>query len=123
MRKKVLIVDDSATVRKALESTLTGAGYAVTEADNGQNALELAESSRFDLLITDLNMPKMDGMEFVREFRKLAGCRFTPTIMLTTESNALKKIESFEIGVSGWLNKPFHPDQVLRILRIIAPPE
>jgi two-component system chemotaxis response regulator CheY len=123
MRKKVLIVDDSTTVRKALETTLTDAGYAVTEADNGQNALELAGHSQFDLLITDLNMPKMDGMDFVREFRKLEGCRFTPAIMLTTESNTLKKIESFEIGVSGWLNKPFQPEQVMRILRIVAPPE
>lgn len=123
MRKKVLIVDDSATVRRALEETLTDAGYAVTEASDGLDALEMAGRSRFDLLITDLNMPKMNGMDFVKEFRKLDGCRFTPTIMLTTESNTLKKIESFEIGVSGWLNKPFHPDQVMRILRIIAPPD
>lgn len=123
MRKKVLIVDDSSTVRKSLEATLSDAGYDVTEAESGQSALELADRSRFDLLITDLNMPNMDGMELVREFRKLEGCRFTPAIMLTTENNALKKIESFEIGVSGWLKKPFESGQVLRILKIVAPPE
>ncbi len=123
MRKQVLIVDDSATVRKALETMLTEAGYQVAEAGNGQDALKKASKSHFDLLITDLNMPVMDGMNLVKEFRKIEGCRFTPTIMLTTESNTLKKIECFDLGVSGWLNKPFHPEQVLRILKIVAPPE
>ena len=123
MRKKVLIVDDSVTVRNALENTLTEAGYDVSQAHNGREALEKAGNSKFDLLITDLNMPVMDGMNLVQEFRKIDGYRFVPTIMLTTESNALKKIECFELGVSGWLNKPFHPDQVLRILKIVAPPD
>ena len=123
MRKKILIVDDSATVRRVLETTLSGAGYDVTEAVDGEEALALAGKTEFDLLMTDLNMPKMDGFDLVREFRKLNGCRFTPTIMLTNEVNVLKKIESYDIGVSGWLNKPFHPNQVLRILKMVAPPD
>ena len=123
MRKRVLIVDDSATVRKVLETTLSEAGYDVTEAENGQQALEYAQQSKYDLLMTDLNMPVMDGFDLVKEFRKINGCRFTPTIMLTTEGNPLKKIESFQIGVNGWLNKPFQPDHVLRIIKIITPQE
>lgn len=121
MQKKVLIVDDSATVRKVLQMALSDAGYEVTEAENGQQALTLAGQSDFDLLMTDLNMPIMDGFELVREFRKLDGCRFTPTIMLTTENRVLKKTECFEVGLSGWLNKPFQADQVLQIIQVIAP--
>jgi len=123
MRKRVLIVDDSATVRKVLETTLSEAGYDVTEAVNGQQALEYAQQSKYDLLMTDLNMPVMDGFDLVKEFRKINGCRFTPTIMLTTEGNPLKKIESFQIGVNGWLNKPFQPNHVLRIINIVTPQE
>lgn len=123
MRKKVLIVDDSATVRKVLESALTDAGYEVTEAVNGEEALGLAGESKYDLLMTDLNMPVMDGFDLVKEFRKIEGCRFTPTIMLTTEVDPLKKIESYQYGVSGWLNKPFQPEQVLRIIKVVTPPD
>lgn len=121
MQKRVLVVDDSATVRKVLQDALSGAGYEVTEAENGVQALECAEDANFDLLMTDLNMPQMDGFELVREFRKLEGYRFTPTIMLTTEMDIQKKTECFEVGVSGWLNKPFETKQILQIIKIIAP--
>ena len=121
MQKRVLVVDDSATVRKVLQAALSGAGYDVTEAESGEQALEYAENSNFDLLMTDLNMPQMDGFELVRKFRKMDGYRFTPTIMLTTERNILKKTECFEVGVSGWLNKPFQPKQILQIIKLIAP--
>ena len=121
MRKRVLVVDDSATVRKVLQMALSDAGYEVTEAENGEQALELAGQGEFDLLMTDLNMPVMDGLELVKEFRKIKGCRFTPAVMLTTESNALKKTECFEVGLSGWLNKPFQAEQVLQIIKIITP--
>lgn len=123
MRKRVLIVDDSATVRKVLEMALSNAGYDVTEAQNGKQALEFAGQNKYDLLMTDLNMPVMDGIDLVKELRQLDGYRFTPTIMLTTVVDPLKKIESYQYGVNGWLNKPFVPEQVLRIIKVVTPPD
>ncbi len=121
MLKRVLVVDDSETVRKILEATLTAAGYEVTEAEDGVEALAYAGSSHFDLLMTDLKMPKMDGYELVKSFRKLDGYRFTPAIMLTSENDLLKKQNCLAAGVSSWLTKPFRPEQVLQIIKMVTP--
>ena len=121
MNKRVLVVDDSKTVRKILESTLTDAGYEVTEAENGEQALAYASVCHFDLLMTDLNMPVMNGFEMVKAFRELDGYRFTPAIMLSSESDVLKKSECLDVGVSSWLTKPFKPEHVLQIIQMVTP--
>lgn len=121
MHKRVLIVDDSKVVRKILEETLTAAGYEVTEAENGEQALAFASHSQFDLLMTDLIMPVMDGYDLVKSLRKIDGYRFTPAIMLTSEQDVVKKKRCLEVGVSSWLTKPFQSEQVLQIIKIVTP--
>jgi two-component system chemotaxis response regulator CheY len=119
--KNILIVDDSATVREALNLTLSGAGYAVAMAKDGNDALEMVFSSDYDLLMTDLNMPNMNGMEFISEVRKLSGKRFTPIIILSGEAAEHRKKECISAGASGYLQKPFNQTQVLGILNILMP--
>lgn len=121
MQKRVLVVDDSETVRKILGTALADAGYDVTEAVDGEEALEQASLVTFDLLMTDLKMPKMDGIELVREFRRIEGCRFTPTIMLTSDRSDERQREGRGLGVNGWLHKPFEPEQLLKIIKLITP--
>lgn len=121
MAKNILIVDDSATVREALNLTLSAAGYAVTMAKDGADALNRFDSGHFDLLMTDLNMPNMDGIEFISEVRKLAHKRFTPIIILSGEAAENRKKECISAGASGYLRKPFKQTQVLGILNILIP--
>lgn len=121
MHKQVLIVDESATVRKVLEEILTEAGYEVTEAENGEQALACADKRKFDLLLADVKMPEMDGFELVKLLRKIDGYRFTPTIMLNSDNDPPERNECVAAGVSGWLNKPFQPKQVLQIIQIVTP--
>lgn len=121
MAKRVLTVDDSATVRQVLSMTLASAGYNVTEAGDGEDALQQFDCSSFDLVVTDLNMPKMDGIDLIRQIRKRAGTRFMPIIMLTTESQPERKQEGKKAGASGWITKPFRPDQLLAVVRMICP--
>ena len=117
----ILAVDDSASLRQMVVFTLKQAGHQVIEASNGQDALQKAKGSRIDLVLSDVNMPLMDGLTLVRELRKLPAMKFTPILMLTTESSAEKKQEGKAAGATGWIVKPFSPDQLLatvkRVLR------
>lgn len=115
MGKKVLVVDDSATVRQSLSFTLQNAGYEPVEAVNGLVALKILEK-KFDLVITDLNMPVMDGMEFIRKVRASDVNKFTPILMLTTEGSVAKKEEGRAAGATGWIVKPFQPEQLLAVV-------
>lgn len=113
----ILTVDDSTSMRQMVAFTLKGAGYDVTEATDGEEALRLAKSRRFNLVLTDVNMPKMDGITLTKELRKLPDYRFTPILTLTTESTAEKKMEGKSAGATGWLVKPFNPDQLVNTVK------
>jgi len=119
MSKKILMVDDSASVRQMMSFTLKNAGYEVIEACDGQDALEKYPGSGASMLITDLNMPKMDGYGLVREMRRDPGNRFLPIIMLTTESDPDKRGMAKELGASGWITKPFRPEQLLKVVGMV----
>jgi two-component system chemotaxis response regulator CheY len=120
MSKCVLVVDDSETVRQVLQLTLSNAGYDVIEAEDGDDALtKLASVPAVDMLITDLNMPKMDGLELIEKIRADKKHRFTPIVMLTTESSEEKKRAGREAGASGWIVKPFKPEQLLKVVKMV----
>ncbi|MDH5681807.1 MAG: response regulator [Spirochaetota bacterium] len=117
MSKNVLSVDDSPSMRQIIKSCLSREGYIVSEAEDGQDALnKILGDSAFDLMIVDVNMPNMDGISFVREARKLSNYKDTPIIMLTTESGMDKKAEGQAAGATGWITKPFEPQQFVRII-------
>ncbi|ASJ95194.1 MULTISPECIES: response regulator [Shewanella] len=111
--KKILAVDDSASMRQMVGFTLKTAGFDVTEACNGDEALTQAKSQDYDLVISDVNMPVMDGITLIRNLRSLPNYKFTPLLMLTTESGSDKKQEGRSAGATGWIVKPFNPDQLL----------
>ena len=113
MGKKVLAVDDSESMRRMVLLTLTGAGYDVVQACDGVEALELARNSAVDLVLTDVHMPRMDGITLVRQLRDLPHYKFTPMLILTTESSRDKKMDGKRAGATGWLIKPFDPPQLL----------
>lgn len=115
MTASILTVDDSSSLRMAIRIALSGAGYDVSEAVDGLDGLNKAKSSKFDMIIADLNMPNMNGLEMIREIRKLPIQTGTPIIFLTTESDEAIKQEARAAGATGWLVKPFVPDQLLRI--------
>ena len=121
MGKRVMTVDDSATVRQVLHITLEDAGYDVVEAVDGADALEKLSTESVDMLVTDLNMPKMDGIGLIQQVRKKPGNRFMPIIMLTTESQPEKKSAGKLAGASGWITKPFRPEQLLAVVRMVCP--
>ena len=110
---KVLAVDDSATMRQMVATALKETGHQVSEAADGTEALRKAQGERFDLVITDVNMPNMDGLTLIKELRGLPGYRFTPILFLTTEFRADMKQQAKASGATGWLVKPFKPDQLL----------
>ena len=110
---KILAVDDSASMRQMVAFTLKGAGHTVTDAADGQQALDIAKTQSFDVVLTDVNMPVMDGITLTRELRALPAYRFTPILVLTTEAGGDKKQEGRSAGATGWLVKPFNPDQLL----------
>src|SRR5687768_11510480 len=111
---KILAVDDSASMRQMVAFTLKGAGHTVIEATDGMDALKAAKSNTgFDLVISDVNMPNMDGITLIRELRAIPDFKFTPILMLTTESGLEKKSEGKAAGATGWIVKPFNPDQLL----------
>ena len=110
---RILTVDDSVAMRQMVEVTLTSAGYDVQQAQNGREALEMAGAQSFDLVITDVNMPQMDGLMLVRNLRGLPSYRHTPLLVLTTENTPERKVEGREAGATGWLVKPFNPERLL----------
>jgi len=114
---EILAVDDSASMRQMVTFTLKGAGYQVTEAKDGREALNIAKSKKFSLVITDVNMPNMDGITLTKELRTLANYKFTPILTLTTESSAEKKQAGKAAGATGWIIKPFNPDQLLATVK------
>lgn len=117
MAAHILISDDSVSIRQMLKFTLNEANYSVIEAEDGLQALELAKSRSFDLVITDVNMPRLDGLSLVRELRALSTYRFKPILLLTTESDPEKKKIAKLAGATGWIIKPFDPDKLLAALR------
>jgi len=122
MAKTVMIVDDSASVRQLVSITLKGAGYDVMEGSDGADALKKLTGQKIHLIISDVNMPNMDGITFVKEVKKLPDYKFTPIIMLTTESQESKKQEGQAAGAKAWIVKPFQPDQMLNaVSKLILP--
>ena len=113
----ILAVDDSASMRQMVSFTLKGAGHEVIEACDGVEALGIAKGKSVDLVISDVNMPKMDGIALITELRKLATYKFTPILMLTTESSMDKKMQGKSAGATGWIVKPFNPDQLLATIK------
>lgn len=113
MSKTILVVDDSASLRQVVNIALSGAGYKVIEACDGKDALAKLNGEKINLVISDVNMPNMDGITFVKEMKKLANYKFTPVIMLTTESQEGKKAEGQAAGAKAWVVKPFQPAQML----------
>ncbi len=113
MSKKILIVDDSASLRQVLKISLQKAGYEVAEAGDGKEALTAAEGGGINLIVCDLNMPNMDGLTFVKHLKAKEEHKFTPIIMLTTESGEDRKMEGMALGAKAWLTKPFEPKQLL----------
>ena len=122
MGKTALIVDDSPTMRQMVAFTLTNAGFTVVEAQDGKDAVnKVAGGGKMDIVVTDLNMPEMDGIALIKELRKLSAFRFTPILMLTTESAVEKKQAGKEAGATGWIVKPFNPEILLKTIAKVLP--
>jgi len=122
MGKTVLVVDDSVSMRQMVTFTLTGAGYEVVEAGDGKEAVDkLNGGAKPNLVITDLNMPNMDGISLIKAIRGMGAHKFTPILMLTTESSDDKKKEGQSAGATGWVVKPFNPEQMLATIKKVMP--
>lgn len=122
MSKTILVIDDSTAVRQVVAIALEGAGYNVMAAVDGKDALAKLDGQKIHLIICDVNMPNMDGITFVKEAKKLAAYKFTPIIMLTTESQEKKKLEGQAAGAKAWVVKPFQPAQMLSVVsRLVMP--
>lgn len=117
MSDLIMTVDDSASVRQMISFTLKQAGYGVIEAVDGKDALNKLGSAKVRMIITDLNMPNLDGIGLIRAVRANPAHRFTPIVMLTTESQGEKKLEGKNAGATGWMVKPFKPEQLLAVIR------
>lgn len=118
MARMILTVDDAASVRQMVSFVLKQNGYDVIEAVDGQDALrKLSGGEKVDMIITDLNMPNLDGIGLIKGARTLPACKFIPIVMLTTESNDAKKQEGKMAGASGWIVKPFKPEQLLAVVK------
>ena len=120
MSKTVLTVDDSRTMRDMLRMALSAAGYAVIQAEDGVHGLEVLNGSSPDVIITDINMPRMDGFGFITHVRGEGRHRATPILVLTTESSAEKKSRARQAGATGWIVKPFDPDKLVDAVRRVA---
>ncbi|MDR3390523.1 MAG: response regulator [Sulfuriferula sp.] len=122
MAKTVMVVDDSASMRQAVSISLKGAGYDVIEGSDGKDALSKLKGQKVHLIISDVNMPNMDGITFVTEVKKLPAYKFTPVIMLTTEAGEAKKAAGQAAGAKAWVVKPFKPEQMLNaVSKLILP--
>jgi two-component system, chemotaxis family, chemotaxis protein CheY len=117
MAKRILTVDDSRSMRQMITFTLKGAGYDVVEAVDGKDAVATLAANPPHMVITDLNMPNMDGLELIKYIRSRSSCRFVPIVMLTTESQEAKKAEARSAGATGWIVKPFKPEQLLAVVK------
>jgi len=115
--KRILTVDDSASVRQMVCFTLQKAGYEVAEAVDGRDGIAKVGNGKFDLVITDLNMPNVDGIQLITALRKLPGYTFVPILMLSTESQAEKKDAGRKAGATGWIVKPFNADQLVNVVQ------
>ncbi|MBZ9558808.1 MULTISPECIES: response regulator [Modicisalibacter] len=120
MSKTILVVDDSASVRQVVGMALRGAGHSVIEAVDGRDALNKLDGGKLNLVVCDVNMPNLDGIGFVRELKQKPAYRFTPVLMLTTESEEAKKQEGKAAGAKAWLVKPFKPDVLLAAVAKLA---
>jgi two-component system chemotaxis response regulator CheY len=122
MAKTIMVVDDSASLRQVVSIALRGAGYDVVEGSDGKDALSKLTGQKVHLIISDVNMPNMDGITFVKEVKKHPNYKFTPIIMLTTESQEGKKQEGQAAGAKAWIVKPFKPDQMLNaVSKLVLP--
>jgi len=119
-RRRVLIVDSSDDVRKMISETLDDAGYVVVEASNGVDALTAISRTPADMIISDLDIPGLDGLDLIQQIRSRKENRFVPIIMLTIEDTENLRIKGRAAGISGWLVKPFKPENVLSIVRLIS---
>ena len=117
MTKRIMTVDDSASMRQMVGFTLKQSGYDIVEATNGVEALKKLEKETIDMLITDINMPELDGIGLVRKVRDNPLYKFIPIIILTTEFQAEKKQEGKAAGATGWIVKPFRPDQLVSVVK------
>lgn len=120
MSKTILTVDDSASVRQMVGITLASAGYRVIEAVDGADGYDKATSNSIDAVLTDLNMPQMNGIEFIRKYRAHPSSRGIPIVFLTTESDDELKRQAKEAGATGWIVKPFKQDQLLAVIKKVA---
>ena len=114
--KRILVVDDSRSLRQMLVFTLQQAGYAVSEAVDGMEAYEMASKQTFDLVLTDQNMPRMDGLTLIRDLRHQAGFVDTPLLVLTTEGGTAMKSQARAAGANGWIAKPFDPQRLIDVV-------
>ena len=119
--QSILAVDDSASMRKMVSFTLTGAGFHVVEAVDGQDAFDKAQAHHIDLVLTDQNMPRMDGLTLIRQLRGLDRFRRTPILVLTTESSDEMKQAGRAAGATGWMVKPFDPARLLEVIGKVLP--
>ena len=117
MSARILVVDDSASMRQMVAFALSSAGFSVDEAEDGQVALGRAQGQKFNAVVTDVNMPNMDGISLIRALRGLPDYKFTPMLMLTTESSDAMKSQGRAAGATGWLVKPFDPQKLIEVVR------
>ena len=115
--KNILAVDDSASLRQMVRMVLRSGGYEVLEAVDGEDALSKLNGQEVHLILSDINMPRMDGLEFTRRVRAMPEYRFVPVVLLTTESHPEKKQEGKAAGATAWIVKPFNPDQLLAVVK------
>lgn len=116
MAKTFLVVDDSASMRQLVSSTIKSDGHLVLVAENGRDAIDKLGDGKIDIVITDLNMPDMDGIELIKKLRSMPAHKFIPIIILTTDAQETKKQEGKQAGASGWIVKPFSPEQLLGVM-------
>ncbi len=121
MAKKILTVDDSKTMRDMVRFTLSSAGFEVVEAEDGVQALSVLDKTSVDLIITDINMPNMDGVTLVRRVRGGGNHRGVPILVLTTEGGEAKKADGKAAGATGWIVKPFTPDKLVQVVNKVCP--
>lgn len=122
MAKTIMVVDDSASIRMVVGIALRGAGYEVIEAKDGKDAITKLTGQKIHLIISDVNMPNMDGISFVKAVKQMPNYRFTPIIMLTTESDESKKREGQAAGAKAWVVKPFKPEQMIGAVQKLCLP-